>query len=155
MSGDRRRAVALVIEAQRRGVPLVDLYVEVLLASQAHVGRLWQADEATIAEEHAVTAATELAMGQLFVAATRAPSLGVLVIAGGIAGDLHDLGVRAAADLLDIAGFDVIFIGTDIPPADFARAAEDYEALVVLIGATRASNLDRVRDDGGRRSPDP
>jgi len=146
LEGDRRRAIGSVLEAVDRGLPLAEAYLDVLMLAQAEVGRLWHANELSIAEEHAVTATTELALSQLYPRIALPEEVRGTIVAGAIAGDLHDIGVRVTADFLEMEGFRSIFVGSDVPAAEFARATVDFGADLVVIGATRPSNLDRVRD---------
>jgi len=145
LEGDRRAAIGKILEAVDGGLSVATAYVDVLLVAQAEVGRLWHANELSIAEEHAVTATTELAMSQLYTRIPLPDEIVGTVVSGAIAGDLHDIGVRVTSDFLEMAGFRVVFIGADVPSEEFARAAVDFEADIVMIGATRPANLDRVR----------
>jgi methanogenic corrinoid protein MtbC1 len=149
LEGDRRRAIEGVLNAVDAGLPIAQAYLDVLMLAQAEVGRMWHANELSIAEEHAVTATTELALSQLYPRIPLPEMARGTVVAGAIAGDLHDIGVRVTADFLEMEGFRCVFIGADVPPEEFARAAVDFEADLVVIGATRPANLDRVRQAVG------
>ncbi len=145
LEGDRRRACKIVLDAAKdRGA--LEVYLKILSPAQAEVGRLWHANELSIAEEHIVTATTQTALGQLYAALGSSPANDRTVLAGAISGDLHDLGVRMAADVLEMAGFHVVFMGPDVPPFDFAKATLDFDADLVLIGATRPANIRAVKE---------
>lgn len=149
LEGDRRRAIRGVVGAVDAGLPLAEAYLDVLMLAQAEVGRMWHANELSIAEEHAVTATTELALSQLYPRIPLPDKARGTVVAGAIAGDLHDIGVRVTADFMEMEGFRSVFVGADVPPSEFARAAVDFEADVVIIGATRPAQLERVREAVG------
>jgi len=146
LEGDRRRASHTVLDAVDNGLPLADAYVEVLMKAQAEVGRMWHANELSIAEEHTVTATTELVMSQLYPRIPLPDDPCGTVLAGAISGDLHDIGVRVAADFLEMNGYRSVFLGADIPPAEFARAAIDFEVDLVVIGATWPAGIEAVRE---------
>lgn len=149
LEGDRRRAIRGVLDAVDAGLPIGEAYLDVLMLAQAEVGRMWHANELSIAEEHAVTATTELALSQLYPRIPLPEDARGTVVAGAIAGDMHDIGVRVIADFLEMEGFRAVFIGCDVPPEEFARAAVDFDADLVVIGATRPANLERVRQAVG------
>ncbi len=63
LATDRRRAADLAIAALQRGVGVEELYVGVLQESLHEVGRRWQSNTITVADEHAATAVVQLATG--------------------------------------------------------------------------------------------
>ena len=65
-AGERRRAFALVDQACAAGVGLRTLYLDVFQPALREIGRLWQENEITVAEEHLATAITEIAMARLY-----------------------------------------------------------------------------------------
>lgn len=146
LEGDRRRATRQILDAVDAPFSIPEIMLQVLMPVQAEVGRLWHLNELSIAEEHLVTQTVELALGLLYDRMPRDPPNGRVLVSGSIAGDLHDLGVRVVSDFFEMDGWRVIFLGPDVPPDDFARAAIDFEADLVLIGATRATMLARVKD---------
>ena len=54
------------------------------------------------------------------------------VAIGAVKGDLHDLGKNLVAMMLEGAGFDVIDLGVDVPPARFVEAAEDGADIIAM-----------------------
>lgn len=60
--------------------------------------------------------------------------LGKIVI-GTVRGDLHDIGKNIVAMMLETAGFEVIDLGTDVPPEKFVEAVKQYDANIVAMSA--------------------
>ena len=69
LEGDRRRARELVFAANGMELSIPRKYLEVLLPAQSEIGRMWLANEITVAEEHFATATTRSAMAQLLAQA--------------------------------------------------------------------------------------
>ena len=62
------------------------------------------------------------------------------VLVGTVAGDIHDLGKNMFGMLLACHGFDVVDLGVDVPPAEFAaKAVETKPDFVGLSGLITAS----------------
>ena len=62
------------------------------------------------------------------------------VLVGTVSGDIHDLGKNMFGMLLSCHGFDVIDLGVDVPPAEFAtKAVETKPDFVGLSGLITAS----------------
>ena len=64
----------------------------------------------------------------------------------GIDNELHQVGANIVADALDADGWNVHFIGTNMPNDGILNAIEVHEPALVGISATRMANVGRVRD---------
>ena len=68
------------------------------------------------------------------------PMLGKVVI-GTIRGDLHDIGKNLVGIMLQGAGFEVIDLGKDVPPARFVETAIEQEAPVIGMSALLTTTM--------------
>ena len=71
LEGDRVRASRLIMDASAAGSTVPELYLRVLLPAQQEVGRMWQAAEINVAEEHFATSTTKAILAQLRLHAPR------------------------------------------------------------------------------------
>lgn len=142
---DKDQAANLALDALRGGMTLAQVHERVLAPAMAEVGRMWHAQEASIADEHFCTAATRAITGQLRGAAQAAgkPRDGRRALCAAVGTDLHDTGLRMVADLLELDGWTAEFLGASVPAAEVVMAVEDGERpdgtridLVVLSAAT-------------------
>lgn len=142
---DKDQAAKLAVDALRGGMTLAEVHERVLAPAMAEVGRMWHAQEASIADEHFCTAATRVITGQLRSAAQASgkPRDGRRALCAAVGADLHDTGLRMVADLLELDGWTAEFLGASVPAAEVVMAAEDGDRpdgtridLVVLSAAT-------------------
>ncbi|MEO0513327.1 MAG: cobalamin-dependent protein [Planctomycetota bacterium] len=149
MSGDRRLAVEMLVDAYKGGTPVADLYERVLLTVEVEVGRMWHIGEVTISEEHVVTATTRTAMGILCYLASRdvavRPGVGRVLLST-VEGDHHDLGVQAVSDLFEIAGFRTVNLGANTPASDLTKAVVDFDPSLVVLGAMMTTHVQAARE---------
>lgn len=146
--GDRQLASRLILDAVAAGTAVKQIYLHVFQPVQCEIGRLWQTNRITVAEEHYCTAATQLIMSQLYphvFAASGERKAGALV-ATCVAGDLHELGVRMVADIFEMEGWNTFFLGASTPHAAIVDTLVERRADVLAISATIALHLDAVRD---------
>ncbi len=116
LRGDRRDAARVVlVEGLAAGVPVEDLHEHVLQSAQREIGRLWQENQVTIAQEHMATAIAGLVLTQLFDRVEAKPRNGRTVMIACVQGELHEFPARMVADALEIAGFGVQYVGADVP----------------------------------------
>lgn len=119
------RAVDVLLDAVRTGRSVAEVYETVITPALGEVGRMWHLGEATVADEHYVTMATQSALTVLRSKLPQAPRNGMRAIAASVGGDLHDMGIRMVADLLESDGWQVDCLGANMPAADLAEHAVD------------------------------
>ncbi len=146
LGGDRRAAGRLVLEAADRGTDIRDLYLEVFEPVQVEIGRLWQTNAISIAQEHFFTAATQLVMSQLYPRLFAGSKKGRTLVAASTAGELHELGVRMVADFFELEGWDTYYLGANMPAEDVVREVGERRADVVGVSATMTFHLRAVED---------
>lgn len=147
LRGQRDAATGIVLESHNAGHPVLDLYLKILQPTQYEVGRLWERNVITVAEEHMATAITQSVMARLypFVPQKQQPCRGRMVLTG-VQGEMHQVGANMVADVVELHGWEVRFLGTDLPQAGILRVIEEQRPDVVGISATMLFNLLRVRD---------
>ncbi|NIM61512.1 MAG: cobalamin B12-binding domain protein, partial [Acidobacteria bacterium] len=52
-----------------------------------------------------------------------------------VAGNVHDIGVRATSDFFEMAGWRAINLGADVPHDEIARSVQFFDADVVVLAA--------------------
>lgn len=149
LAGERRRAIRLVLDAVDQGLAVATAYERVLLPAQAELGVMWHLGEISVAEEHAATEATRTVMGILSQRAATEAADGPSVLVAAVEGDRHDIGTRAVADLLEMAGFRVVLLGCDVPAGDLARAVTDFSPDVAMLAASLSLHLRKLRKSIG------
>ncbi len=141
LEGNPSAATQRVAEAVADGLPVAEAYIDVLLAAQREIGRMWHANEVRVAEEHLVTSTTQKTMAVLAFTAQRAPDNGATAVTACVSGNAHDIGPRALADLYHLAGWRSIFLGADVPVDDLPAMLDAYNADVVSLTATLSTQV--------------
>jgi methanogenic corrinoid protein MtbC1 len=145
LGGDRRAASHLILDAAEAGTPVQDLYLHVFQPVQREVGRLWQISRLSVAQEHYVTAATQLIMSQLYPRIFSTTRVGRCLVATCVGGELHEIGVRMVADLFEMAGWDSYYLGANTPAQGVLQAIEERQPDVLAISATLTVHVSQVR----------
>jgi MerR family transcriptional regulator, light-induced transcriptional regulator len=158
--GQRRPAVEVALEALGGGHALTDVYVHVLQESLYQTGRLWETNQISVAEEHMATAIVQYVLARLYEEITIAEPPRGRVVMTGVQGELHQVGANMVADALEADGWDVRFLGTNMPHDGILATIAEHDPEVVGISATmllRVPQVKRliadVRDHAGRETP--
>jgi methanogenic corrinoid protein MtbC1 len=146
VAGARREALDIVVEnALGDDVPVSSLYLEVVQPAQYELGRLWRAKRITAAQEHLGTEISRSALAHLQAHLPCGPSNGKRVVVACVEGELHDLGAQMVADFLEMAGFDVTFLGANVPADSLAEFLRDRPPHLLALSATVSTSLPALR----------
>lgn len=99
------------------------------------IGVGWEAGEITPAHEHLASEVLEQFLDRL-VDRVRSPGAPTMVVAT-LPGERHGLGARLASAAAALDGWNVVYLGTDLPVADVASAADSLSADAVAISVVR------------------
>jgi methanogenic corrinoid protein MtbC1/DNA-binding transcriptional regulator YhcF (GntR family) len=146
LAGETAAARALLQQhGVASGVSVPELYRRVLQPAQYMVGNMWQRNQISVAREHLASRVTEAVMGELAAWAPRLPSTGVRVLVACVEGELHDIGARMLADLLELEGFAVRFLGADVPTDSLLAMLGEESPRVLVLSAAMAERLVALR----------
>ena len=121
----------VVDEALAAGLSASAVQSLVIAPALVRIGELWAANAATVADEHLATAISQGVMVKLFdrLSIARARSRERILLAA-VEGQHHTVGLRMVADVLEGAGFDVLYLGGDVPVDALSQFAAKHEPAV-------------------------
>lgn len=137
LTGDERAAETVAREAMETGLEEAAICEEIITPAMHTVGEMWAGGLITPADEHL---ATELSLRVLalqreaFRRAGERTSQQVLL--AGVEGEQHVVGLAMAANLLRHAGYDVRFLGPDVPVQSLSRIVARRRPHVVALTVT-------------------
>jgi MerR family transcriptional regulator, light-induced transcriptional regulator len=145
LNGDRGNATRLVMDSFQAGTSIQEIYLDVLQPVQYEIGRLWQTNHITVAQEHFCSAVTQLVMSQLYyphicnAEKKRGTMVGICV-----SGELHEIGMRMVADFFELAGWHVFYLGANMPSYNIVDTLLEKKADILGISAAMASSVNKV-----------
>jgi methanogenic corrinoid protein MtbC1 len=141
---DKASAGKVILDAAERGVPVRAIYDHVFARVQREIGRLWQLNKLTVAEEHYCTAATQIIMGQLSRYIPAPKKHGRVMVGACATGDLHELGSHMLCDVFEMEGWDTTFVGANVPISSAVRMVRARRAEVLAISASISYHIGAV-----------
>jgi len=159
LRGDRRNAGQLVLDAVDGGASVKYMYLYVFQPALYEIGRLWQINRITVAEEHFFTAATQLAISQLYPYIFTSAKKELRLVAACVGDELHEVGVRMVADFFEMEGWDTYYMGANVPAASLVQKVHEFCPHVLALSATMSFHQRAVEQaiqnvraaQGGRR----
>src|SRR5688572_20021160 len=115
-AGDANLAEIIALDAVGEGLSVADLYVDAIAPALAEIGHRWATGRLSVADEHLATGIAHDLMRLVSRTATAYPRRSrerVLLLA--IGGEAHVTGLRMIGDLAEARGFDVRYLGAQLP----------------------------------------
>jgi len=144
IDGDKKSAHDIIMEAVENNISIKDLYLNVFQVTQKETGRLWQLHKISVAQEHFITAATQLIMAQLYQYLFNAENKNHKVIVSCVEGELHEIGARMVADIFEMEGWNSYYFGANNPITSLLKSIENYQPEIIAISVTMTFNLSLV-----------
>jgi len=144
-AADAPGAYRVAAGALRQGMATPELYQRVIAPAMHEIGELWQRGALTVADEHLATALTNRVLAALRPPPDEvaAPGRGRALLAA-VEGEQHALGLRMAADLLEDAGFETVYLGADVPTEALLQAVRSLSPDLVALTATMPTLAPRL-----------
>ena len=145
LEGNSKKAIDIVLKELQRSGNSNEVILDILMPAQREVGRLWHLGELTVAEEHQVTTTTQRALPLVVEKSAHSPANGHTAVCASIAGNVHELGIRAVGYLMEMDGWKTIYLGADVPAYELPSTAEFYDADVMMLSLAISSQLPAMR----------
>jgi diguanylate cyclase (GGDEF)-like protein len=116
---------------------VAEVHARLITPAMYRVGELWKQGAISVADEHIATAIAHRVLASLYVSQTNVPlDVRDTVLLASPAGEHHGLGLRIVADLLELSGFHVVYLGVDTPADALAAAVAEHDPSVVGLSLT-------------------
>ena len=138
--GACERLVADLIAAQ---TPIRAIY-ELFTGALHEVGCLWEQGQVSVASEHLATAIVETLLARVFpTSLARAPVQKSAVVSCA-ADEFHQLGGRIVADVLELRGWSVHFVGANTPVDALVDVVTRQRPDLLALSVSLTSHMDNV-----------
>jgi 5-methyltetrahydrofolate--homocysteine methyltransferase len=144
-TGNRDAAKALTQEAIDTKLPPRDI-LDAMVAAMDDIGRRFQKNEVFVPEMLIAARAMKEAIAllePLLVEAGIKPVAKAVI--GTVQGDLHDIGKNLVAMMWKGANFEVIDLGTNVPPQKFVEAVQENQAQLVGLSALLTTTMPAIK----------
>ena len=139
LGGSAEQAQVVINRGLSAGVIPSRIYLEVLMPAQIEVGARWHAGEVQIPQEHIATQITLREMARLREMLKTRRKLGRKAVVSSVEGDQHFIGGQAMADFLVVDGWEVDFLGADIPTDHLVPYTKARQPDVVCLSVSLSS----------------
>lgn len=115
LHGQHQAAQQVVQQCMAQGHSLVSIEAHVVQPAMVRIGEGWQANRVSVAQEHMATAIAHAVMAACLEQQNLPAPNGHSVMLACVKGNNHALGLRMVADAFELHGWDVTYLGANVP----------------------------------------
>ncbi len=145
LDGKRSKCRDIVQKLLDEKIDLKRLYTDLFQRSMYRVGKLWENNRITVANEHLATSITESLLSLVYPSIFAGERIGKKVVISCAANEFHQIGGKLVADIFELNGWDGYFLGANSPVEDTARFIHETQPDVVGFSLSILSNLDHLK----------
>lgn len=146
LAGHQHEALAVVTRCINGGRGLVEVELHVIRPSLYHIGDKWQANQVTVAQEHIATAIVESVMTAGLLLSPPPPPNGKRALLACVAGNNHTVGLRMVCDAFQLTGWDVQYLGANVPTGALVQQAVEWKPHIVGLSVSFVRQLPAARE---------
>ncbi len=142
IEGEYDETVDLINPALEKDISARTLIAGPMATGIAEVGRRFKMDEYFLPEVMMSAKSMHAALGVLkpLIIAEKTEEVGTIVV-GTVQGDLHDIGKKIVAMMLEAAGFTVHDLGVSVPPEEFIASIKEHQPQIVGFSALLTTTM--------------
>lgn len=146
VAGSGREADRVVTEALDLAVTPQQIYLDIFQPTAYQIGQLWQRNKVSVAQEHLATAIVERQMGEMHPMFRAKQPRSRTMVLGCVPEEWHRVGLRMVADFFEADGWEVHYLGANVPVKELVGLARESHADLVGLSAEMIFNVPRVSE---------
>ncbi len=148
VEGEIEKTIDAVNEALKIGVDYKEILNGAIIKGAIEVGELYEQEEYFLADMlmtgDAINAAMNILKDSFIEMSEVAPKGSILI--GTVEGDIHDIGKSLVVSLLNGQAFDVIDLGSDVPPEIFVEKAKEIKPDVIGLSGLLTMSISKMHE---------
>ena len=145
LAGDRHSAIALLDRCLEQGHSLVAVELHIIQPALYSIGQKWQNNQVSVTQEHLATAIAQAVMTYGLLKVEIPPTNGKRVLLACVEGNNHAVGLQMVADAFQLSGWEVQFLGANVPTGALIQHIEQYKPDLLGLSVAFAQQLHVVK----------
>jgi diguanylate cyclase (GGDEF)-like protein/PAS domain S-box-containing protein len=145
LAGSREDSIAIVERRLADGHGLLEVDRQLIQPALYRIGEKWRSREVSVAQEHLATALALSVMAQGVCSSPAPARNGRKVLLACLRDNHHAVGLQMVADAFSLAGWDVSFLGTNVPGDALVKHAMQMKPDLVALSASLPEHVRELR----------
>lgn len=146
IEGDRKEAERLIYNLRESKVNIRDIYSGILGRALKEVGVLWERGNIDVWKEHYISEVVMDIMRELKVRERKNKNESHSVLALTPGPEMHNIGLKMIADLLELEGREVTYIGSNVPVLSIIKAIEIIKPNIIAFSVTMPYHIEAAKN---------
>lgn len=145
LKADYESAVRFANRFIKSSSDIENFYLKIVQPALYDVGHLWEMGKISVAEEHLATAIVGRVMAQVYTMFPKTKKKSKAIVTAS-PNEFHELGARIVADLLEMAGWDVYYLGANVPALELIKIIKKRRPKLLAISVTMPFNIEKAEN---------
>jgi methanogenic corrinoid protein MtbC1 len=146
LKGSKEEARQVIINSYEKGITIKDIYFNILAKALKEVGTLWEKGEVEVWKEHYITEVTIDIMKEVKVREKRKTGKAYKMISVAASAELHNIGLRMLSDFLEIEGWNIVYLGSNVPLQSLINAIKIEKPNILALSITLEHHIDIAKN---------
>lgn len=145
LKGNHKKCLEISDQTIKSGEDLEDFYLKVIKPSLYKIGIMWEKGEISVPHEHLATSIISRVMANLytkFILVDKTEHKNAVITA--CPNEFHEIGARMVADLLEKDGWNVNYLGANVPEKELIDMLIEDPPFLLGISVAMPYNVDKV-----------
>ncbi|MFU7515169.1 cobalamin-dependent protein [Clostridium sp. HCS.1] len=146
LNGYKNKARDLILNIYNNGMDIEWIYFNLLETALKEVGVLWEIGEIDVWNEHYISENILDIMREVksYQKINDNKESSVICLTAG--SEQHNIGIKMIADLLEVSGIKVIYLGSNLPTLSIINAIKSENPKYIAISVTISSNIESAKN---------
>lgn len=146
LNGYKNKARDLILNIYNNGMDIECIYFNILETALKEVGVLWEIGEIDVWNEHYISESILDIMREVksYQKINDNKESSVICLTAG--SEQHNIGIKMIADLLEVSGIKVIYLGSNLPTLSIINAIKSENPKYIAISVTISSNIESAKN---------
>lgn len=145
LEGDFESAINFAERFIKSSEDIENFYLKIVQPALYDIGNLWEAGKISVAEEHLATAIVGRVMANIYPKFPKKKKKAKAIVSSS-PNEYHELGGRIVADLLEMDGWDVYYLGANVPAQELIKLVNKTKPKIVAISVTMPFNIEKAAE---------
>lgn len=137
LDGDHKKCSGVVLNLiDSDSANIRDIYENLLRPVLYQIGDLWEQNKISVATEHLASAIVESLLNEIYLNLEVASTTEKKAVIACLENEHHQIGARMVADIFELQGWNVLFLGANTPVKDLLKYISDTGPHLICISVS-------------------
>lgn len=146
LAGDRQSCSQIIGNTIKNNVSVEDIYEKNIKIALYEIGDLWERGKISVATEHLASAIIESILNELYSGIISQKRTNKTIVAASLENETHQIGIKMVADIFEMHGWNVHFLGANVPAKEMTSFVENSKPDLIALSMSIYFHLPQLEN---------